>query len=230
MSKDYDEITINIVNQLFENLFSVCKAWKVALGDEQAVGDCKRQWLSTFKENNITSIERIKKGMVKVRARKLPFLPSPGEFLEMCTPCYVDEGWPEPKDAFGSACRVMYDLHHNVKSPIHPGVDAARKATGASIFARGDKYSEPVFIRNYEIIFKRFVDGESLDTIDPPKALNTPSQEPKFNPNYQGYAWARPGVMKAYDGITREEALDVIGGLLKGATRFKGLNETIKSF
>lgn len=31
---------------------------------------------------------------------------------------------------------------------------------------------------------------------------------------WAGYEWSRPGVMKMYDGITREEAMDVIKNLV----------------
>jgi len=43
----------------------------------------------------------------------------------------------------------------------------------------------------------------------------TTTQETKFDHDFGGYEWARPGMMQQYVGITRLEALDVIAELVK---------------
>lgn len=216
MSKDYDDITIDVINQLFENLFSVCKAWKVAIGDDQAIGDCKRQWLSAFKENNITSIDRVKRGMVKVRARQLPFLPSPGEFIAFCKLDPIDVGAPSIDDAYKEAIKNAYPDGLE-KRWTHDCVRYAYQRSGAFEMRTEPKSkTQPLFERHYLDAIERFANGEILNQLP----INKKEKEFKGGEGFGGYEWVKdnPGMMKMYEGITRQEAMDVIKNLVLNST------------
>jgi len=222
MQKDYDEVTVNVVNQLFENLFSVCKAWKVALGDEQAVGDCKRQWLSAFKENNVTNIERIKKGMVKLRARKMPFLPSPGEFIALCRLDPVDVGAPSIEDAYKEAVKNAYP-DGSEKRWSHPCVRHAYLRSGAFDMRTEPKTKTyPLFEKNYLGSLEDYAEGKIHEQISHKK----PESQGKYGPvtGFGGHEWVKPGIMKQYECIrTHEDCMDVISNMQSINPQLKSL-------
>jgi hypothetical protein len=226
-----DEKTAQIINALFEKIIRIKPAFKQGWPTETEFQMAKREWVNAFKRANITSLERVKRGIERLADAEKSFLPSPGEFIAMCNPTLAEMGWPERAEAFNSAVRKTYDLKYKVDSPAHPAVDAARKMTGALIFGRGDKVSEPIFIKNYEMARDRFLNGEALETMHtPPSIAHYADEDDKpFNRTFGGYEWVKPGIMKQYEGINRQEALEVISKLLKSKPEFKELHEQIKA-
>lgn len=228
MANDYDDVTIQVVNQLFENLFSICKAWKVALGDDQAVGDCKRQWLSAFKENNISSIDKVKRGMVKMRSRQLPFLPSPGEFIALCKLQPIDVGAPSVENAYKEAVKNAYPDGLE-KRWTHPCVRYAYQQSGAFDMRTEPKSKTyPLFEKNYINSLEDYAEGKILNQIQ----NNKPKSQGKHAPvtGFGGYEWSKPGVMKQYECIrSYEDAMDVIDNICKLNPKMRAIKRLVHS-
>lgn len=214
MSNNF-ELTAKLVNELFKRFDGIFSAAIHTLKENGSLSNAKHEWTLAFMDAGITSSNELNHGLKKARLSGNDFLPSMGKFIQWCRPTFEELGWPEPHEAFQMAVRVSYDLKHNVQSPIHPAVECARKSTGSTVFGRGDKVSEPVFVRAYEIIKARFINGESLEDINPPKAIESNRQQANFNSGFGGYEFEKPGLMKQYAGLSREENMEIIQGFIK---------------
>jgi hypothetical protein len=88
-----------LVDQVFKQLKVICPAYEHSLPTEQAVNDCKKEWVKAFYENNINQVELVKAGLAGVRRSDSDFLPSCGKFISWCKPSPEDMGWPSVQDA-----------------------------------------------------------------------------------------------------------------------------------
>lgn len=187
MSKDYDSITIEVVNQLFEDLFGICKGWKAAVGDDEDIGRCKRQWLLAFKENNITSIEQLRKGLVGMRSRELPFLPSPGEFLALCKTTPEDIGAPPLDQAYQEACEKSHPCY-GVKTWSHEAVKMAYlKSDPFTLRTQPASTTKPIFKKNYIECCEDLAEGKALNRLEEHKARTFTQVEMHWITLYQYY-------------------------------------------
>jgi hypothetical protein len=190
VQKDFDNQTILVVNQLFKDLFSVNPAWKVSIGNDEDISNCKRQWISAFKENNITSIELLRKGMVKMRARSSPFFVSPGEFIAMCALEAKDIGAPPLDDAYMEAIRNAYP-DGTEKKWSHPAVKyAAHKSDMFFLRNRSAHESKPRFKENYELACKEHAEGKTLNQIED-QSKDSVANRQKYQEYYGGCMQSR---------------------------------------
>jgi hypothetical protein len=84
-------ISEQVINKIFIELAAIYPAWKNAFPNQQALDECKRQWMKAFKENGLDQWEYIERGLKEARADKNPFLPSVGQFVDWCR-------WNEQRD------------------------------------------------------------------------------------------------------------------------------------
>lgn len=82
----FNDGDIDLVNDLFRELKSCFPAWGIAIKSIPQQDETKRQWVKSFVENHINSIELIEKGMIQARKQPTDFFPSPGKFVEWCRP------------------------------------------------------------------------------------------------------------------------------------------------
>ena len=74
-----------LVDLLFVNLMQVFPAAKqTALSTPAEVAAAKRQWITAFAENGITSVEQLQAGMRMARQQESDFWPSCGKFIGWC--------------------------------------------------------------------------------------------------------------------------------------------------
>ncbi len=154
---------INIVNNLFNNLKSICTAWKQTFTDQAIEQAAKQQWAQALVENGIVNQKQIELGMKKARALAKPWFPSSGEFIAWCKPSLEDYGLPTAEQALR---KVINGQKRN-----HPVLFLAAKATGSrELKTMPHDNLLKLFSRNYEIVCQRFISGEDL-SVEIPKAL-----------------------------------------------------------
>ena len=166
-----------IVNHIFEILLSICPAYDNAWKNQEEMNNTKKQWLIALLDSNHLNLKCINRGILKLRQRNLPYIPSPGQFIELCKPTAEDLSLPSAQKAFEEACRNCHPLSE--KKWTHETIYAAAMATGSYELSRLPSAKVfPLFERNYEIAMRNYVNGERVDI---PKALTEVVQN-KSNP------------------------------------------------
>ena len=80
----FTELDYRIVNKLFKTFQSIFPAFKQAWPTDSEFENAKREWMKAFKLANLQDIEAIKRGVNSYRLAPTPFVPSPGQFIELC--------------------------------------------------------------------------------------------------------------------------------------------------
>lgn len=168
-NKPVDEQTKDIVNGLFSTLQSIFPANGYHWSNDRIVSQAKEQWILALMENNIKTIEQVRRGVLKCRSIKSPFIPTPGEFIGYCMPDPKDFNLPTPQDAYDEALRHSTPYSRNDKWS-HAVVYNAYKLTSSEALQRQGNYNEEkrvrnFFMANYEIIINKFVMGEPIDKL-----------------------------------------------------------------
>lgn len=112
----------------------------------------------------------------KQRAATAPWSVNPAEFVAMCTPTPEQLGLPSAEQAYRECCaHGRWPSEHNWS---HGAVFAAGRETGwYELQNRTEQQTWPLFKRNYEVMCRRAVKGESFDACIP-KALAAPVNKP----------------------------------------------------
>ena len=75
---------VSVFNELFRQLKAAFPALMVSIKTQEDLNELRRQWVLSFAENGIHSIEQVNAGMKVARKQEMPFLPSPGQFVAWC--------------------------------------------------------------------------------------------------------------------------------------------------
>lgn len=94
-----DDFAKNIIDKAFEQLAVIFPAWKYAWPTDKELSAAKMEWIKSFNENGITTLEQLKFGFAKARKSNSDFLPSCGKFVSWCTPSPEDLGYPSEQRA-----------------------------------------------------------------------------------------------------------------------------------
>lgn len=167
MSKDYDVITIKVVNQLFKELMAICPAFQHAWPKEEDFINAKRQWMIAFKDEGINSIEQLKKGLQGVRSSTLPFVVSVGAFIALCKLTPEDIGAPPARDAYLESVNKYSGACDAGSEWSHPAVKYAAAAIGSSeIRSKTEKEILPIFEEVYLKGCNLIVSGRNMNQIE----------------------------------------------------------------
>lgn len=90
--------TKDIIDGLFEALLSIYPAFKQAWPTQSIIDDAKNQWLLAFQQARLNDVELIKEGLKKARLSTSNFVPSVGQFIEMCRPTKEIKWQSETRD------------------------------------------------------------------------------------------------------------------------------------
>ncbi len=172
--KSPEKNTASVINWLFRELRSNFTAFKQAWPDQETYTQAKKTWIKAFMLAGINKIEQIQHGLNKCYLMENPFVPTPGQFIAWCTPTYEQMGLKSPEEAFKEASSLARP--DSSKNWSHTVVRIAAVETGMyklATFPENKIY--PLFERNYEIIFRKFINGEELKA--PEKAIPYIHQE-----------------------------------------------------
>lgn len=75
---------VQIFNELFVQLKAAFPAAWTNLKTQEDLNELRRQWVLSFTENGITTMEQVNAGMRIARRQEVPYLPSPGQFVAWC--------------------------------------------------------------------------------------------------------------------------------------------------
>lgn len=169
MDYDFDEATVRVVNQLFKHMLAMSPAFKQAWPTESEFSETKREWMIAFKEANINSIERLQRGLKHFRMSPSPFIPSPGQFVEMCKLTHEDVGAPDVHQAFTEVMAYDQKLRFSEEIPklSHPCVKYAYELAGGFFLRTNTRlkaFSE--FQRCYDEAISAYADGKILNQIE----------------------------------------------------------------
>lgn len=121
-----------------------------------------------MRESGVNSDLMVKVGMVKARAVREPWLPSPGQFCEWCKPSAQDLGLPSIEQAFNEA-RIELSKHSGYRKWSHPAVYFAAASVGIfELKSLGDKSGQYKEIRSrfaaaYNEEIERVKSGETVE-------------------------------------------------------------------
>ncbi|MFS1522741.1 replication protein P [Microbulbifer sp. 2304DJ12-6] len=112
--------------------------WRAAFPDQSAIGAAKNQWLLALMEAGISDWSVIEGGLAELRQSAGPFLPSTGDFIEMCGLRKLSQlDVPSEQEAFRQLQRFMGPRETNRDfSRLHPAVYAAYKKLDWSVMAQ----------------------------------------------------------------------------------------------
>ncbi|AQS40213.1 phage replication protein P [Shewanella psychrophila] len=167
------DMDIDIVDSVFKKLKIL---FPVGAPKSDVEGTHKAEWLKTLAAQKVRSRDQVQYGLDRARREvgDRKFWPSPRQFCTWCLPCAIDAGLPEPEQAFREALKYYRCAANH--SWTHELVWLAMRETGSWMFSRANKKEVfEVFIRNYDVVTRRFLAGEVFD-IQLPKAL-----PPKMN-------------------------------------------------
>lgn len=166
MSNDYDDKTIEIVNQIFKDLFRIKPAFKQAFPSQDDLLSTKRHWLAAFKDSRIHSIEMIKNGMKEIRKSPSPFFPSPGEFIKLCSINPSDYGTPTIEKAYTEACYYSHPSSGK-KNWSHPCIKHAWSLVGSwELQQQSKSITFPLFEKFYQEGLSLFANGQLKDLLE----------------------------------------------------------------
>jgi hypothetical protein len=160
----FTEMDYKIVNKLFLTFTSIFPAFKQAWPTESEFEGAKREWMKAFKQVELTDLELIKIGVGRFRLLATPFVPSPGQFIEMCKQSPEDHGLKSPEMAFREACEQSHPSAPKIFS--HPTIKLARDLTGSFFISNSPRSkSFPVFEKHYNEAVKLFLKNRNLNQI-----------------------------------------------------------------
>ena len=160
---------IEVIDNLFEGMQAIFPAFKQAWPTQELFDRAKREWIKAFVDADLHSVERIGLGLKKFRKSLTPFVPSPGQFIAMCSLSAEDLNLPSCEVAFKEACLNSSPYISNVVWS-HAAVHHARMLTGSHelrTLPAGVVFK--IFARNYEITIQKILNGEVLPEV--PKGI-----------------------------------------------------------
>lgn len=167
MTAQNRETTASIVNQLFDRLIAINPAFKQAWPTEHEFQATKKEWVLAFEDARINTIEQLKSGLKSVRMNPSPFIPSPGQFIQMCKQSPEDIGAPSVEKAYDEACRKSHPSYGQNKNWSHPAVENARNSVGAYDLSNlPAKQTLKRFTEVYRDACDQFGSGSNLNQIE----------------------------------------------------------------
>ncbi len=120
-------------------------------------------WQTWTLEAQDLSVEMITLGFKNLIASGAEYPPTAPGFINLCQPTLADYGLPDVRSAYNDA--VKFSSNPSKRKWSHPAVKLAGIKTNWFVLKSFlEKESYPVFQRNYEVIVKRVIAGEGIDS------------------------------------------------------------------
>lgn len=224
---------IELINQLFRRIVSICPAFKTAWPTESDFFDTKRVWFITLTSNHVASISELQKGLDRLASSDTPFVPSPGQFLKWCQLTPQDLGLPSAPEAFRIASKYAMDFRYSPSGTKKPHITIHSAATLCGFHDLTQHPASkmlPIFEEFYLVVCKNFSKGELREAIEDKICDNFANQQPeqesrvieaphgvvdeKAKQQYYRDTW-RPGdVLPQYKGKSQKECVEIMKQLL----------------
>ena len=180
---DLDDQTIEVINEIFGSIKTICTAWRETWQTQDEFNSAKREWFKAFVDARISNMEQIEAGLKKLRLSGDPFVPTVGKFIAWCTPTPDEIGLPSVWLAYKEACENAHPSKTE-KDYTHDAVRHAAKLTGSFELSNLPKSQNfPIFERNYEITCRKIINGENVSEVVVPKAIEAPKTQARMSRN-----------------------------------------------
>lgn len=169
-------LCVKLVDYVFAKFFLLCRGADELFSDEKRTLAEKTQWQTTFTREGLTSVEHIRKALLRLEKYQYPRPPQLGEFLKWNEQSLEDFGLIPKEQAYHKACDFMREGDHLGLSISQAEViDHAIKQTGRfDLRNKPESQIRSVFERNYEIAVRQFIAGELAPI---PKAIQDKHKE-----------------------------------------------------
>lgn len=155
-------LSVRLVEYVFAKFFTLCRGCDVLYADPKRLKIEKAQWQATFSRENYTTIDHIRKALLKLERHSYPNPPQLGEFLKWNESSPDDLGLMSKEQAYNKAFVMMRD--GDPKDLSADQIMLIRKAIqkSDSYFLKNNSHSktQPIFYRNYEILVRDFLVGK----------------------------------------------------------------------
>lgn len=151
---------MDAINELFTQLeLAYHNQFHRAFPGHEQLHMAKQLWLHSLAD---LPPQRIRAGARRA-IRESEFVPNLAAMRRFCEPVPADLGLPDAYSAYLEACRAPSPK--DAQNWSHPAVYHAGRASDWFLLARApEREALPVFRRNYEIMVRRVLDGEELET------------------------------------------------------------------
>jgi hypothetical protein len=189
-----EDLTIRVINDLFEQLIAMKKAFKQALPDDMEVKACKRAYLRAFMLSGISNLSQIQRGLDRLLLEPSPWFPDPGTFLSLCKLEPQDIGAPTVQAAYAEACEKSHPCYGE-KNWSHPAVrQAYHEVTPHTLRTESASKSRPLFEQAYNSALQELIEGKNMNRIE-----NARQDTPENRSKYQEY-FGEVKIKNAYSG------------------------------
>lgn len=224
MTLNFDQraIVIQLVNSIFKALMAINPAFRQAWPTEEEFLDTKMQWVLAFMDKGLVSVETVDRGLKRIRSNSSPFVPSPGQFIEMCKATPEDLGAPSIELAYDEACKKSHPSFGSTKNWTHHCVQVASQIYGREIHQGTIQQTKDRFKQIYLDVCEQYNYLQSSGQLENSSKELPPSDSVVFDlelpeiPERIGkYEFSVPGILKQQEDVkTRDEAMLMIGNLL----------------
>lgn len=143
-----------LVDKVFDQLKSIFPAWQYAWKDAKAIDAAKVEWVKSFLEGGVNTVEQLREGFKHARASESDFLPSSGKFVQWCNKSVCD---PE----------LGYIRFVNREKPQHPVEVATRGEVGFNCRSVSAEKAEKIWNKHYKINYQKWANGQLNKTETP---------------------------------------------------------------
>lgn len=173
-----DPMAVKLVEYVFAKFYIHCRGTDTLFADEKRKQAEKTQWQSIFTREGYTSVDHIRKAILKLERHRFPNPPQIGEFLAWNEATPDDLGLLTKEQAFNRSGEFIREGKLNDLSEDQNMLLEHAIRESDRYFMRNNPMSktQPVFYRNYEIALRDFMNGK-LKSI--PKGLEDKSEETK---------------------------------------------------
>lgn len=197
--------TKEYINYIFKQIKCICTAHNLCWPDMNTYLDAKRSWYRAFIIAELRQKELIERGIDKLRmqcGKDAKFVPTCGQFIEMCKPTFEELGFPDAEKAFIEASSNS-NPSVSEKKWSHEVVRAAfQRTTSWALSHEPTAKIKPIFLRNYQDCCELFAQGKNLAMIgnDSPEHKRNLEKEEKVIAAFKehfGHANSRKKAMQA---------------------------------
>jgi hypothetical protein len=171
-----DPLSAKLVEYVFAKFYMLCRGTDVLYADPKRLLAEKTQWQSTFTREGYSSVDHIRKALLKLERHRYPNPPQLGEFLAWNESTPDDLGLLTKEQAFNRSAEYMRDGDLKDLSAEQNMLLGLAVKESDRYFLRNNAATktQPVFYRNYEIILRNFLAGK----IEPvPKGIEDKHEE-----------------------------------------------------
>ncbi len=204
LNRECDEKTADVINGLFVFFESVCRGFAKQFPDQRKLNIEKVNWLKSFMDVGINTIEQIEYGMRRARLESPINVPRIKDFIEWCSPTPEELGYPSHMIAFPHSTRMNaeFSQYKYPEEKVDTIIRHVIKQIGSFAYRHmSEVNAKKAFEAYYTIAVREAIKGNLAETN---KILEDNSSVTKEEKKQDSL------VKEEYKGISRESAFSAM--------------------